>query len=116
MKTTQTIDYSEAKQIVDLIVGRALAMQKAAVVAVADSHGELIAFARMDGAPVSSIRMPPTKPGRRRGNASRPRTSGRRLGTRKRAMTLPTTAIPSLWEGAAAFQCGENARWWAPWP
>jgi glc operon protein GlcG len=32
-------------------------MQKAAVVAVADSHGELICFARMDGAPVSSIRI-----------------------------------------------------------
>jgi glc operon protein GlcG len=30
-------------------------MQKAASVAVADSHGDLICFARMDGAPVSSI-------------------------------------------------------------
>lgn len=61
MKTTQTIEYSEAKQIVDLIVERALAMQRAAVVAVADSHGELIALARMDGAPVSSIRIAANK-------------------------------------------------------
>lgn len=30
-------------------------MQKAVVVAVADCRGELIAFARMDGAPISSI-------------------------------------------------------------
>ena len=30
-------------------------MQKAVVVAVADCRGELIAFARMDGAPVSSV-------------------------------------------------------------
>ncbi len=41
----------------DAIVEKALQMQKAAVVAVADSHGDLICFARMDGAPVSSIRI-----------------------------------------------------------
>jgi glc operon protein GlcG len=57
MKTTQTIEYSEARQVIDLIVEKALQMKKAAVVAVADSHGELIAFGRMDGAPVSSIRI-----------------------------------------------------------
>jgi glc operon protein GlcG len=61
MKTTQSIDYSEAKKIIDLIVERALKMQKAAVIAVADSHGELIAFARMDGAPISSIRIAANK-------------------------------------------------------
>src|SRR5437016_12291922 len=37
-------------------------MQKAAVIAVADSHGELMAFARMDGAPASSIRIAANKP------------------------------------------------------
>ena len=57
MKATQTIDYSEARQIVDRIVEKASQMKKAAVIAVADSHGELIAFARMDGAPISSIRI-----------------------------------------------------------
>jgi glc operon protein GlcG len=57
MKTLQTIDYSEARQIVDLIVDKAAQMQKAAAIAVADSHGDLICFARMDGAPVSSIRI-----------------------------------------------------------
>ena len=61
MKTTQSIDYSEAKKIIDLIVEKALQMQKAAVIAVADSHGELIAFARMDGAPISSIRIAANK-------------------------------------------------------
>jgi len=61
MRTTQTIDYSDAKKIVDLIVEKALHMQKAAVVAVTDSHGELIAFARMDGAPISSIRIAANK-------------------------------------------------------
>jgi glc operon protein GlcG len=57
MRTTQTIEYSDARQVIDLIVEKALQMKKAAVVAVADSHGELIAFARMDGVAISSIRI-----------------------------------------------------------
>jgi glc operon protein GlcG len=61
MRTTQTLDYSEARKIIDLIVEKAVAMQKAAVIAVADPHGELIAFARMDGAPISSIRIAANK-------------------------------------------------------
>ena len=55
MKTSSAIDYQDAKQIVDAIVEKALQLQKAAVIAVADAHGELIALARMDGAPLSSI-------------------------------------------------------------
>ena len=57
MRDIPVIDYSEAKQIIDLIVEKAVELQKSVVVAVADSHGELIAFARMDGAPISSIRI-----------------------------------------------------------
>lgn len=55
MRTFHTIDYSEAKRTVDLIVEKALQMNKAAAIAVADAHGDLICFARMDSAPVSSI-------------------------------------------------------------
>jgi len=61
MRTTQTIEYSDARQVIDLIVEKALQMKKAAVVAITDSHGELIAFARMDGAPISSIRIAANK-------------------------------------------------------
>jgi glc operon protein GlcG len=61
MKSTLAIDYQDAKRIVDLIVQRALEQQKAAVVAVSDEHGELMAFARMDGAPLSSIRVAANK-------------------------------------------------------
>jgi glc operon protein GlcG len=61
MKTVHVIEYAEAKSMVDRIVDKALSMKKAAVVAVADSHGELIAFARMDGAPISSIRIAANK-------------------------------------------------------
>jgi glc operon protein GlcG len=57
MRTVHTIDYSEAKRAVELIIEKAQQMQKAAAVAVADSHGDLIYFARMDGAPVSSIQI-----------------------------------------------------------
>jgi glc operon protein GlcG len=55
VKTVPAIDYQDAKRIVDAIVEKALQLQKAAVIAVADAHGELIAFARMDGAPLPSI-------------------------------------------------------------
>jgi glc operon protein GlcG len=61
MRTLQSIDYSDAKRAVDLIVEKASQMQKAVVVAVADSHGDLICLARMDGAPVSSIRVATNK-------------------------------------------------------
>lgn len=55
MRTMSLIDYAEAQRIVDLIVEKAVEMQKAVVVAVTDAHGELIAFARMDGAPLPSV-------------------------------------------------------------
>jgi glc operon protein GlcG len=61
MRIIQSLDYSEAKRAVDLVVDRAAQMQKAAVVAVADAHGDLICLARMDGANVSSIRIATNK-------------------------------------------------------
>jgi glc operon protein GlcG len=61
MRTLHTLDYSEAKRALDLIVEKASAMQKAVVVVVADSHGDLICLARMDGAPVSSVRVATNK-------------------------------------------------------
>jgi glc operon protein GlcG len=57
LKTTQTLDYSDAQRIVDAIAARLIEQNKAAVIAVADTHGELLAFARLDGAPISSIRI-----------------------------------------------------------
>jgi glc operon protein GlcG len=49
------IDYSDAKQALERIIDKAQQMQKAVAVAVTDSHGELIAFARMDEVPLPSI-------------------------------------------------------------
>jgi glc operon protein GlcG len=61
MRIAAAIDYSDAKKMIDLVVGKAAQMEKSVVVAVTDPHGELIAFARMDGAPISSIRIAANK-------------------------------------------------------
>lgn len=61
MRTISIIDYSEARRVVELIVDKALQMRKAVAVGVADAHGDLICFARMDGAPVSSIHIAQNK-------------------------------------------------------
>jgi glc operon protein GlcG len=61
MRITPAIDYSDAKKMIDLVVGKAAQMEKSVVVAVTDPHGELIALARMDGAPISSIRIAANK-------------------------------------------------------
>jgi glc operon protein GlcG len=55
MRAELNLDYAEARRAIDAIVAEVARRGKAAVVAVADSHGELIALARMDGAALSSI-------------------------------------------------------------
>ena len=50
-----TIEYAEARRAIDAICVEVLKRGKAGVIAVCDAHGDLIAFARMDGAPLSSI-------------------------------------------------------------
>lgn len=47
--------------MIDAVVAEVEKTAGAAVIAVADPYGELIAFARMDGAPVSSIRIAANK-------------------------------------------------------
>ena len=55
MITETNLDYAEARRAIDAIVAEVARRGKAAVVAVADAHGELIALARMDGAAFSSV-------------------------------------------------------------
>lgn len=55
MITENTIEYSEAALALEAIYAEVLKRGKAGVIAVCDPHGDLIAFARMDGAPLSSI-------------------------------------------------------------
>ena len=55
MRNAAILDYRDAKQALELIIEKAQQMRKAVAIAVADSHGELIAFARMDEVPLPSI-------------------------------------------------------------
>lgn len=54
MTTHPSLGYEDARRAIDAILAELSRRGKAAVVAVADPHGELIAVARMDGAPLSS--------------------------------------------------------------
>ncbi|MGA3094917.1 MAG: heme-binding protein [Bryobacteraceae bacterium] len=49
------IDYAEAMRALETMAAEISRRGKAAVIAVADAHGELIALARMDGARLSSL-------------------------------------------------------------
>lgn len=80
MKTTRSLDYSEAKKIVDTIVEEAVRRRKAVVVAVADPYGELIALARMDGAPLPSLQIAANKAW----TAARAQKTTREIGERVR--------------------------------
>jgi glc operon protein GlcG len=55
MITEFVIEHAEARRAVDIICTEILRRRKKGVVAVCDPHGDLIAFARMDGAPLPSI-------------------------------------------------------------
>ena len=105
MRNVPVLDYSDAKKIVDLIVDKARQMEKAVVVAVADPHGELIAFARMDGAPIS-----PTKLGRPLVIGRQPKKLERKSAILKGDTTSLTTAILDSSAGAGAFLSGKRAR------
>lgn len=50
-----TLGHSEAQRAIAAIQSELIQRQQAAVIAVADAHGELIALLRMDGAPLGSI-------------------------------------------------------------
>jgi glc operon protein GlcG len=55
MQIEMSLGYAEARQAIDAAVSALQKDGKAAVVAVADCHGELLALARMDGASLPPI-------------------------------------------------------------
>ena len=55
MLTSLSLGHAEARRAVDAIADELRVRGKAAVVAVADGHGEVIALLRLDGAPLSSV-------------------------------------------------------------
>ena len=80
MRILRSIDYAEAKRTIDLLTAEIAQSGRAGVIAVADPAGELIAFARMDGAPVSSIRIAANKAY----SAARERKSTEEIGQKAR--------------------------------
>ncbi len=80
MRKLLSLSHTEARQAIDAIAAELERRDKAAVIAVVDSHGELLAFLRTDGAPVSSINIAMNKAF----TAARERTATRVLGERSR--------------------------------
>jgi glc operon protein GlcG len=54
MRRVPELSHAEAQRIVDLVRAQLDADQRGAAVAVVDAHGELVAFLRTDGCPLSS--------------------------------------------------------------
>ena len=73
MRRVTTLDYADARTAVDAIRRELDRRGKAAVLAAADAHGELIVLERMDGAPLPSILIAANKAwtAAREGKASR---------------------------------------------
>jgi glc operon protein GlcG len=61
MRQVNSLGHVEAQQAIQAISDELARRQKLAVVAVADSHGELIGLLRLDGAPLPSIEIAANK-------------------------------------------------------
>ena len=61
MRTQPLLQHDDAMAAIDAIRHEVARMGKAAVIAVADAHGELLALLRLDGAPESSVRVASNK-------------------------------------------------------
>ncbi len=61
MQTITSLGHAEAQKAIEVIQTELLKRGQAAVITVADSHGELIALLRMDGAPLPSIQIATNK-------------------------------------------------------
>ena len=92
----QSIDYREASAIIQAIVEKCSATGRAAVIVVADPHGEMIAFARMDGAPISSIKIAENKAW----SAARERKPTKEIGDKARH---PEKGFELSWFGDPRF-------------
>lgn len=85
MHQVTTLGHAEAQRAIQVIQAELQRRGKAAVIAVADAHGELIALLRLDGAPLASIVIAANKawtaarerkPSREIGQAARDPVSG----------------------------------------
>jgi glc operon protein GlcG len=61
MTTAPVLELADAQRALETIQRELVRRRVAAVIAVADEHGELIALTRMDGAPLASVRIAENK-------------------------------------------------------
>ncbi len=85
MRQVNTLGHDDAQMAMEVIKNELIKMNKVAVIAITDVHGELIALLRMDGAPFTSIQIASNKaytaarerkPSREIGQSSRDPQSG----------------------------------------
>ena len=94
-----SLGHAEAQRAIQAIQTELEKRRKAAVIAVADAHGELIALLRMDGARLPSIQIAANKAWTTHASKSRPASWGRDPVTRRRALTWPILATGGISAG-----------------
>ncbi len=92
MYQSLNLSHADAQEMVDAVRRRAEAEKKALVVAVSDSHGELVAFLRMDGCHLPPVQIAINKAF----TAARERKPSGNLGESSRARPFPMTNLGDL--------------------
>ncbi len=92
MPTTRDIGHAEARRLIDLVAAELESSGYGAAVAVADTHGELVAFLRTDGCPLASINIAMAKAF----TAAREKVESREIGERSRTEGFPMTNYGDL--------------------
>jgi len=92
MYQTDNLSHSDAQAMIDAVRKNAEAAGKAICVAVADAHGELIAFLRMDGCQLPSVSIAQNKAF----TAARERKESSEIGERMKETGFPMTNYGSL--------------------
>ena len=87
MYTTLNLSHAEAQEMIDAVRRRLEAEKKAGAIAVTDSHGELIAFLRMDGCHLPPVQIAINKAF----TASRERRPSGAVGEASRTAPFPMT-------------------------
>ena len=87
MPERREIGHAEARALIGMVADKLEADGQGAAVAVVDSHGELVAFLRTDGCPLSSITIAINKAF----TAARERVESGALGERSRNEGFPLT-------------------------
>lgn len=92
MYQTNNLSHTDAAKIIGAIQAELEKAGKGAAIAVADAHGELLAFLRTDGCPLASINIAINKAF----TAARERKESRAVGEASRAENFPMTNFGDL--------------------